>query len=155
VELPGRNTRINEPKPSSMAELVEAMVEALAPLLPGRPFALFGHSMGAWVAFALAQELAARGLQLPLCLYVSGMRSATLAGMAHDVDGAQMHTLPAAEFWAAMERRYGRNPDLVRAPAASRRAGRVCTRPAALYVLGPQTPLGVHHSRGRSPIHCC
>src|SRR6185436_12178928 len=97
-----RNTRMKEAKPSSMAELVEQMIEGLAPLLPGRPYALFGHSMGAWVAYALTQELVRRGLQLPLCLYVSGLRSPTLAGIAHDLDKTEMHSLPAAEFWAAM-----------------------------------------------------
>jgi hypothetical protein len=59
------------------------------------------------------QELAARGGPLPLKLYASANRSPLLAGACHDVDPTVMHRLPAADFWAAMGRRYGRNPNLV------------------------------------------
>mgnify|MGYP002387041263 CR=1 FL=1 len=55
VELPGHNSRTREAHLKSMQELVGALLAALLPLLEGQPFALFGHSMGAWVAFALAQ----------------------------------------------------------------------------------------------------
>ena len=117
MELPGRNSRIREPKPDNMGELVGSLLEGLAPLLlagGGPPFAFFGHSLGAWVAWAAAQELMARGGPLPVALYVSGVRAPTLAGPEHDVDNAvTMHTLAPAPFWAAMERRYGPNPDLV------------------------------------------
>lgn len=60
--------------------LVAALADALAPLFRERPFALLGHSMGAWVAAALALELQARGGPLPLKLYASGNRSPMLAG---------------------------------------------------------------------------
>lgn len=40
------------------------------------PYALFGHSMGAWLAWEVLQELARRQLPLPLRLYVSGNRCA-------------------------------------------------------------------------------
>lgn len=55
VELPGHNSRGKEPPITSMKALVEAMATALAPLMSEMPFALFGHSMGAWVVYALAQ----------------------------------------------------------------------------------------------------
>ncbi|GAB4816356.1 hypothetical protein N2152v2_003402 [Parachlorella kessleri] len=95
-----------------MQELVAALLAALLPLLEEQPFALFGHSMGAWVAFALAQELQRRGGPLPLKLYASANRSPLLAGVANDVDPAEMHRLPKAQFWEHMEARYGRKPEL-------------------------------------------
>ena len=62
---------------------------------------------------ACLQELAALGGPLPLKLYASANRSPLLAGACHDVDPTVMHRLPGADFWAAMDRRYGRNPNLV------------------------------------------
>jgi surfactin synthase thioesterase subunit len=113
VELPGRNARLREPRLTSMGDVVAATLAALAPALERRPFALLGHSMGAWVAYAVAQELQRVGGPLPAALYVSANRSARLAGAQHDVDATRLHALPAAQFWEAMERRYGRNPLLV------------------------------------------
>ena len=37
-------------------------------------YALFGHSMGAWIAWEVLQELSRRGLPMPLRLFVSGNR---------------------------------------------------------------------------------
>lgn len=96
-----------------MDDLTTALVSAIAPLLSGPPFAFFGHSMGSIVAYESIKKLQAQGGPLPCMLYVSAMRSPTLAGMAHDADGIVMHKLPEKEFWATMERRYGKNPDLV------------------------------------------
>jgi hypothetical protein len=50
---------------------------------------------------------------LPLKLYASANRSPLLAGSHHDVDPTVMHRLPATDFWTAMDRRYGSNPNLV------------------------------------------
>jgi medium-chain acyl-[acyl-carrier-protein] hydrolase len=69
VELPGRGARIDEAPFRRMDSLVDAVCDGLAPLLD-IPFALFGHSMGAYVAYALARRLGpARG---PTHLFVSG-----------------------------------------------------------------------------------
>ena len=71
VELPGRLTRWSE-KPFDRAEpLVEALATALAGELDG-PYALFGHSMGALLAFELARTLRRRGAAEPQVLFVSG-----------------------------------------------------------------------------------
>ena len=61
VELPGRGMRFGEPMPGDMATLCDALVPALERLLEdGIPLALFGHSMGARIAFALAHRLDGR-----------------------------------------------------------------------------------------------
>jgi surfactin synthase thioesterase subunit len=74
VRLPGRESRAAEPPFTRMAPLVEALAEAIGPFT-AHPFALFGHSMGAGVAFELARELRQRGRPLPLRLLVSGARA--------------------------------------------------------------------------------
>jgi len=115
IELPGRSTRYKEPRIRNMNELVSSLLEGIGPLLQGTPFIFFGHSMGSWIAFATIQELQSRGGALPRKLFVSAIRSPSLNGVAHEPDGIQMHTLSSSRFWEIMERRYGKNPDLVSA----------------------------------------
>jgi surfactin synthase thioesterase subunit/glycosyltransferase involved in cell wall biosynthesis len=74
VRLPGRESRISEPPFESMAPLVEALGQAIEPYLAG-PFAFYGHSMGAAIAFETARHLRRRNLPLPACLFVSGVRA--------------------------------------------------------------------------------
>ena len=74
VRLPGRESRLAEPAFEEMAPLVEALTTAILPHL-GKPFAFFGHSMGAAVAFELARALRRRGSPLPAALVVSGARA--------------------------------------------------------------------------------
>jgi medium-chain acyl-[acyl-carrier-protein] hydrolase len=90
--LPGREERIGEEPFTVIDLLVESLAEALVPALD-RPFALFGHSMGALVAFELARLLR-RGLGvLPLALFASGCRAPHLP----DTD-QPLHHLPPDEF---------------------------------------------------------
>jgi surfactin synthase thioesterase subunit len=77
VRLPGRETRISEPAFEAMEPLVEALSEAIAPYLD-RPFAFFGHSMGAAIAFELARSLRSCNQPLPRCLLVSAARAPQL-----------------------------------------------------------------------------
>eukprot|EP00887_Chlorella_sp_A99_P008296 scaffold12.g8296.t1 len=80
VELPGHNSRRKESAVADMQELVVQLADNLSPLAREKPFALFGHSLGAWVAFALTQELQRRGGPLPVKVYASANRSPLLAG---------------------------------------------------------------------------
>jgi surfactin synthase thioesterase subunit len=70
VQLAGREARFGEPPARHAAEIVDALVD---PLLAraDRPYALFGHSMGALLAFELAHAAVARG-RPPAVLFVSG-----------------------------------------------------------------------------------
>jgi surfactin synthase thioesterase subunit/glycosyltransferase involved in cell wall biosynthesis len=74
VRLPGRESRLAEAPFERMASLVEALVRAFGDYM-ARPYALFGHSMGALVAFELARALGRRGMTGPRALFVSGARA--------------------------------------------------------------------------------
>jgi surfactin synthase thioesterase subunit/glycosyltransferase involved in cell wall biosynthesis len=74
IRLPGRESRLAEAPFTRMAPLVEALGAAIQPHLD-RPFAFFGHSMGAIVAFELTRLLRRRGLPLPRILIASAARA--------------------------------------------------------------------------------
>jgi surfactin synthase thioesterase subunit/glycosyltransferase involved in cell wall biosynthesis len=69
VLLPGRENRAGETAIDNMPELVEALSVAIRPYTR-EPFAFFGHSMGAGIAFELARALEHK----PRVLIVSGAR---------------------------------------------------------------------------------
>ncbi|MEU2764737.1 alpha/beta fold hydrolase [Streptomyces sp. NPDC006906] len=71
IEYPGRQTRLRESPHIRLEPLVDALASALADELD-LSYALFGHSMGSFVAFELARELRQRGAGEPYVLFVSG-----------------------------------------------------------------------------------
>lgn len=74
VRLPGRESRAAEPAFERMEDLTAALLEALEPYT-AEPYAFFGHSMGAGIAFELARALRGAGLPPPRSLHVSGARA--------------------------------------------------------------------------------
>lgn len=77
VQLPGRERRLREPPYVRTERLIESAAPELAPHLD-RPFAIFGHSMGALIGYELSQWLRReRGLE-PTHLLVSARRAIQL-----------------------------------------------------------------------------
>ncbi|MER7056119.1 MULTISPECIES: alpha/beta fold hydrolase [unclassified Streptomyces] len=75
VQYPGRQDRYLEAPFTDLTRLAEAVAEELARVLaadPGRPYALFGHSMGSLVAFETARLIARGPLPGPRRLFLSG-----------------------------------------------------------------------------------
>jgi medium-chain acyl-[acyl-carrier-protein] hydrolase len=70
VQLPGRADRFSETPYNRMDPLIDDLVSVCSPLLE-RPFAFYGTSMGARVAWALSHRLRERGLPLPSMLFVA------------------------------------------------------------------------------------
>lgn len=70
VQLPGRESRIEEAPVNSLGPLLHMLRESLA-ALDDRPFAMYGHSMGALIAFEVARDLRRHSLPGPCHLFVS------------------------------------------------------------------------------------
>jgi surfactin synthase thioesterase subunit len=76
MELPGRGRRFSEPLLTSVAQMAEDVLARIKPLICSRPFALFGHSLGALIAFEVAVRLAS-SVRPPMHLFISGCASPT------------------------------------------------------------------------------
>lgn len=109
VELPGRDTRFKERPAHRLAELVPAIADGLAGEL-SRPFAFYGHSMGALISYELTRELRRRGAPLPRHLFVSGRRAPQLPEPAPMFDRSE-------EAFVAGLRQLGGVPEAVLAEA--------------------------------------
>jgi medium-chain acyl-[acyl-carrier-protein] hydrolase len=105
IQPPGREWRHREAPLRSRTSLVRAIDEALRPW-PAAPFAFYGHSVGAVVAFELARELRRRGAPLPVHLFVSGRRA------PHLPDPDPLHALPEPRLIEKL-RALGGTPDAV------------------------------------------
>ncbi len=74
-----------------MGALVEAIADALVESLD-KPFAFFGHSMGAAISFELAHMLRSRSGLVPIHLFVSGRKAPQLP------NEKCLHNLPKQEL---------------------------------------------------------
>ena len=101
VMLPGRESRMGEPALTEVAAVVVGLM-AVSAALAETPYAIYGHSMGALLAFRWAVALARSGLRGPTCLIVSGRNAPQVAG-----GGSLLHGLADDEFLAELEGRYG------------------------------------------------
>ncbi|MFM0736447.1 alpha/beta fold hydrolase [Paraburkholderia xenovorans] len=85
LALPGRGAQWGEPLVGAWAPLLDclyAQIESSA----REPYALFGHSMGALIAFELAHRLRECGLPAPALLIVSASRPPRIAHRLSDTD---------------------------------------------------------------------
>jgi pyochelin biosynthetic protein PchC len=105
VQYPGRQDRRAEPFVPTIAELADAL-SALLREKTDRPLALFGHSMGATVAYEVTRRLEAAGIP-PSALFVSGRR----APSRYRSDG--VHTRSDEGVLAELRRLSGTEADLL------------------------------------------
>lgn len=110
--LPGRSKRRNEPPFTRMQPLIAALEQGLAPLLDV-PFAFFGHSMGAILAFELTRARRRRGASLPVHLFVAASGAPSL-----DRPFPRMHDLPEPELVAELARMGGTPKSVLDEPYA-------------------------------------
>jgi len=92
IELPGRASRIREPFIKNGKELIDQL-EKLDDLYQDKPFAFFGHSMGAYIAFELARRLEKKNRVPPIHLFLSGRQAPQIKSKKKI-----LHELPENEF---------------------------------------------------------
>jgi len=110
VQLPGRGSRLLDIPFKQIKPLVEATARGLSAYF-GKPFALYGHSMGAIISFELARLLRReRGLQ-PIRLFVSGRGAPQVAE-----SDAPTYALPEPEFLAELQRLEGTPQEVLEHP---------------------------------------
>lgn len=107
VLLPGREARLAESSRTDGTTLVQELHEEAGKHLR-RPYAVFGHSMGALLAYEWMRRIAADGLPGPVCLFASG-RNAPAMASGH----TGLHRLEADTFVRELKRRYGGEPEAV------------------------------------------
>ena len=100
VQLPGREERLAEVPFDDLSALVPPTIAQMQPYLD-RPFALFGHSMGALIAYEIARALCSAS-QPPLHLFVSAQAAPHVPSRT-----LPRHSLPPGAFEAALARING------------------------------------------------
>ena len=79
IQLPGRENRLLEPAYDDCQALTDALLSALRPFLD-KPYSIYGHSMGALLAFELARQIEEVSDQIvrPERVFVAAHRAAHL-----------------------------------------------------------------------------
>jgi len=101
VQYPGRGSRLGEPLGEDVVEVMNEIYQDLRPFL-NKPFAFFGHSMGALISYEFARRLQREQQQGPFQLFVSGC-SAPHVRMFDEIT----YNLPEPEFLAELRRLQG------------------------------------------------
>ncbi len=104
VLLPGRETRLSETLYTQIEPLVNAMDWELRPWL-NKPYAIFGHSMGALLAFEWARRLQRDGHSMPDWIFLSGRSAPDTPG-----DSSPLHSLPDRDFIEHLTHRFNGIP---------------------------------------------
>ncbi len=110
VQLPGRETRLKESAFTRLYPLVEALAEGLEPLLD-KPFSIFGHSMGALLAFELTRLLQEKKLPLPRQLFLSARPAPQFPGLKDET-----YRLPHNDFVAKLRQMNGTPEQVLNSP---------------------------------------
>lgn len=113
IQLPGRGARVDEPPFTRLEPLIQSLGTALGSFLD-KPFALFGHSMGALLSFELARFLRKNCGVEPLILFASGGRSPDVPEDRKD------YLLPDREFVAMLQELNGTPAEILDNPEALR-----------------------------------
>jgi medium-chain acyl-[acyl-carrier-protein] hydrolase len=107
AQLPGRESRLRELPLSSIMAMVDTLLPAIE-AASDLPYAIFGHSMGALIAYELTAALERRGGRAPSRLFVSARRPPD-----EPDTWSPIHELPEPVFLEELQTRYGAIPAAV------------------------------------------
>ena len=103
VQLPGRGWRLREAPLRDLHVAADRIADAIAEQ-DDLPFAVFGHSMGAWLGLEVVRRLEASG-RVPLKFFASGRQAPGLG-----CTQPPLSHLTEEEFILEVQRRYGGIP---------------------------------------------
>src|SRR5581483_156706 len=104
VQPPGRENRFYEAPLASISQMVAEVARNLIKWID-RPYALYGHSLGAVTAFETVRFLRRQGIPGPMHLFVSASRAPQLPWPHPPI-----HRLADSVLLAEIHRRYGSIP---------------------------------------------
>ncbi|RCJ38754.1 gramicidin dehydrogenase [Nostoc minutum NIES-26] len=138
IELPGRGSQMRSAAFTRLEPLVAAIAPTLVPY-SDKPFAFFGHSMGALVSFEVTRLLRQEYNLHPVHLFVAGRRAPQIPDPKPPV-----HNLPEPAFKDELRRLNGtptvvlENPELMELLIPTLRADFAVHE---TYIYTPQAPL--------------
>ena len=109
-EMPGHGARLAETPIDAHAAAAVEIADTLEPFLD-RPYALFGHCLGAALAYEATRVLSARGKAQPVRLFSSGARGPHLGIPIADVE-----SMEDDEFIEHMNKAYSAPIEFLRHP---------------------------------------
>lgn len=108
VQLPGRQTRIQEQPLTHVEEVLEEVTQDVA-VFEEKPFAIFGHSLGAVISFELAWRLLACHQLRPRHVFLSACEAPQFRRTR-----MALHDLPDRQFERNLKRYKGTPPEIFR-----------------------------------------
>lgn len=104
IDLPGRGRRFCEPLLRNLNAMADDAFNQIRQRLDGGAYAVYGHSMGSWIAYLLVKRILRDGYPPPRHLFVSGRPSPSVPGKEKD-----WHRLPRTDFLKILKR-FGGTP---------------------------------------------
>jgi medium-chain acyl-[acyl-carrier-protein] hydrolase len=114
VTLPGREDRFFEPPLTDLRQVVGEVSRAIAQLTD-RPFAIFGHSLGALIGTEVARSLRRSTGRQPVHLFVSGSRAPSMVA-----DPSNRHLWPDEDLLTLLRELNGTPAELLDSPEFAR-----------------------------------
>jgi surfactin synthase thioesterase subunit len=113
LEYPGRASRSSQPLLTNAYDLAADMYAELKKGFQGKPYALYGHSMGGLMAHLLTKEIvAAQEIPPPLHLFITGCAGPAARGRA-DRTVLNRYKMPQEELLAEARKLEGFPPDIL------------------------------------------
>ncbi|MDM8514686.1 alpha/beta fold hydrolase [Desulfobacterales bacterium HSG16] len=93
IDLPGHGRKMGQPLFTDIGKIFDHVFTEIKKQLNNRPFAIFGHSMGATLTYLMAKKLRDENMPQPLHLFVSGRQGPPVPSKEKGI-----HLLPDAQF---------------------------------------------------------
>jgi len=110
LDLPGRGRRFSEPLLTSLPDMADDVFGQICDRLGGS-YAVYGHSLGAWIGYLLVRRIISERLPLPRRLFVSGREGPSVPGREPG-----RHLLPRPRFIEVLRRFKGTSPEVLENP---------------------------------------